>query len=94
MPNTDKLVSQWLRIFLEAYIVLYMFLLLGFKMASQLPAKTRTASDKWSISVQSILIVPIFGFPVIILWFAFFHSRWLVSYHKIKFFLNYKEKLQ
>jgi hypothetical protein len=29
-PNTDKLISQWIRIFVEIFLMLFMFLLLGF----------------------------------------------------------------
>jgi hypothetical protein len=33
--NGDKLISYWMRIFLEIFMMLYMFLLLGFEMTRQ-----------------------------------------------------------
>ena len=87
--NTTKLSSQWLRIFIEIFLMLYMYLLLGFEMAKQIEKKYRTPFDKWSIGTQSVLIVPILGMPILIMWFSIYHSRWFVSYHKVKFFLNY-----
>lgn len=92
-PNTDELTSKWLRIYFEIALMLYMFLLLGFEMASQIEARTRTSVDKWSITTQSVLIVPILGLPILILWFSIYHSRWFVSYHKVKFFLSYQDQL-
>lgn len=49
-PKTNKLLSQWTRIFIEIFMMLYMFLLLGFEMGRQIKSKTRTVSDKWSIA--------------------------------------------
>ena len=73
--------------------MLYMFMLLGFEMAKQIDQETRNQFDKWSITTQSLLIVPILGLSIIITWYSVYHSRWFVSYHKVKFFLSYQNKL-
>ena len=82
-PDTDTMINQWLRIFLEAFISLYMFLLLGFQMIKQVPAEYRNSQDEWSVSTQYVMMLPTFAFPLLIFWFSFHYSRWLVNYNKI-----------
>lgn len=84
--DSDTLSNEWLRIMLEIFISGYMFLLLGFQMLEQIPPENRNAFDEWSVSTQYILMVPTFGFPLLIIWFAVYHSRWLVKHHKAQFY--------
>ncbi len=36
-------------------------------------------------------MVPTLAFPFLILWFSLYHSRWLVEYNKVQFYLKNRE---
>lgn len=55
-------------------------------MANQLPKSERNSFDNWSVNTHYIFMIPTFGFPVLIIWFAFYYSRWYVQHKNTEFY--------